>query len=175
VTTAVATLEKPPTGSNVNEIVDGPGAAEADAWTVNSAGVKSDGSRSAVSGVTVTPGGRPDALTMILEVGTQSPATIEALKTAVAPSPPFRVTAEGATAGLKAGGRAFATNVAVVLMPRGSLTSAVTVTGPGVMPGAALTAKVTTRAGGTSGTGMVAGETVIPAGSVGNVTVGEPV
>ena len=43
------------------------------------------------------------------------------------------------------------------------------------MPGAALTAKVTMRAGGSNGTGMVAGETVIPAGSVGNVTVGEPV
>ena len=34
VITAVATLEKPPTGSNVNEIVDGPAAAEAEAWSL---------------------------------------------------------------------------------------------------------------------------------------------
>ena len=42
------------------------------------------------------------------------------------------------------------------------------------MPGAALTAKATVWAGGIAGTGMVAGVTVSPAGSVGNVTVGVP-
>lgn len=171
--TAVAVFDVPTDVTNVNVIVDGPAAADEEARNENAAGANAFGARTADAGVTVTPGGREDGVTVTFEVGAQPPATSDAVIVAAAP-PPFRVTADGVAEGVKAGGRRFAMNVTVVPKPRGSLTSAVAVTGPGAMPGAALTAKATVWAGGIAGTGMVAGTTVSPAGSAGNVTVGAP-
>jgi hypothetical protein len=170
---AVAVFEVPPPVANAKVIVDGPGAVEEDAWKENAAGAKDDGAIEADAGVTVTPGGSPDGVTVTSEVGAQLPATSDAVSVAAGP-PALRLTAEGATAGVKAGGRTFAVKVVVVLMPRGSLTSAVSVVGPGWVPGAAVTVKTTIRAGGSAGTGIVAGVTVRPGGSDGNVTVGIP-
>lgn len=173
VITTVAVLVVPSLVAKVKVIVDGPGAAAEDAWTVNETGANEGGAITSDPGVTVTPGGRPDRVTVTSEVGAQLPATSEAVRMAAAP-PGFRVTAEGAAAAVKAGGRTFATNVAVEVMPRESLTSTVRVAGPGGVPGAAFTAKSTTRAGGIAGTGIVAGVTVRPEGSDGKVTVGVP-
>ena len=173
VITVVAIFGVAPFVANVNVIVEGPGAAEEDAWNENAAGANAGGASAEDVGVTVTPGGSPDGVTVTLEVGAQPPTSSDAVSVAAAP-PAFSVTAEGAAAGVKAGGRTFATNVAVELIPRGSLTSAVSVAGPGAVPGAAVTVKSTTRAGGIARTGIVAGVTVSPAGRFGNVTVGVP-
>jgi hypothetical protein len=170
---ADAVLEVPSAVRNVKTIVEDPGAAEEDARTENAAGANAGGTSATDAGVTVTPAGRPEGVTVIADAGGQPPTSSEAVRVPAAP-PPFRDRVEGAAAGVKAGGRTFATKAAVELMPRGSLTSAVSVVGPGAVPGAAATFKRTTRAGGIAGTGMVAGVTVNPAGRSGNVTVGVP-
>ena len=59
VITAVAVLGALPADGNVKVIVDGPGAADADARNENAAGANAGGARTAEVGVTVTPGGRP--------------------------------------------------------------------------------------------------------------------
>jgi hypothetical protein len=173
VITVVAVFGVAPLVANVNVIVEGPGAVEEDAWNENAADANAGGASAADVGVTVIPGGSPDGVTVTSEVGAQLPATSDAVSVAAAP-PAFRVTAGGAAAGVKAGGRTFATKVVEELMPRGSLTSAVSVVGPGGVPGAAVTVKSTVRAGGIERTGIVAGATVSPSGRFGNVTVGVP-
>jgi hypothetical protein len=162
-------------GSNENVIVVDPDAAADEAWNENATGAYSGAARTARSGVTVTPGGSSDfaTVTTMSEVGAHAPATTDATIGAGGP-PAFKVTAEGVTAGVKAGGRTFAMNVASAAMPRESLTRAVTVIGPAGAPGAALTVKETTREGGTSGTRIVEGVTVSVAGRPGNETVGVP-
>ena len=72
VITAVAVFDVPSAVTNVNVIVDGPAAAEEEAWKENAAGANAGGARTADAGVTVTPGGSPDGVTVTLEVGAQS-------------------------------------------------------------------------------------------------------
>jgi hypothetical protein len=170
---AVFVVSPPDATVNVKAIVDGPGAADEDASNVKSTGAKSGAAIMPKDGAAVMPGGRPDGSTAMSAVGAQSPGTSEARIVAAAP-PAFRRTADGAAAGVKSGRPTFTEKVAEVLIPRESLTSAVTTRGPGAASGEADTVKVTSRDGGIDGTGIVEGETLSPAERSGKVTVGVP-
>jgi hypothetical protein len=170
----VAVLGELPAAANVNVTVVCPGEAAADARNVKVAGPNAGGARTAEVGVTVTPAGRPEGVTVTFAVGRQEPGASEALTAPAAP-PPLRVRADGVAAGVKSAGTTFAVKVTVADIPRGSATRAVTVLDPAAIPAAARRVKATVRAGGSAGTWMVAGVAVSPAGRDGNVTVGVPV
>src|SRR5512139_3865839 len=103
VTVAVAVFTTPPVATNVNVTVVGPGAVAEDATSEKRIASKEGGARISVAGEIVTPGGRPEGVTVTPALGGQEPVVrIEAEMSAPTP-PPLRTTAVGSSFGSKEG------------------------------------------------------------------------